>query len=194
MTLLYEGWIRHRRFAAPARSFRHRVFMTLSDGPVRTLELPASLGVGFNPVRFHFEMDGEEIRSLAAEVTNTPWGERRVYRFAGAGGTAAKDMHVSPFLALEGDYLLHASTPGDRLTVHIESRQDGKRVFDATLSLIRRPARERRRLRLRYPAQTLRVLALIYAHAALLALRGARYYPHPGRAEAAHKAEGLARR
>ena len=181
MTALYEGWIRHRRFAAPARSFRHRVYMTLSDGPVRTLELPASLGIGFNPVRFHFEMDGDQVRSLAAEVTNTPWGERRSYRFEGRAGTAAKGMHVSPFLALDGDYVLHASPPGDHLTVHIESRQGGERVFDATLSLARRPARERLRLRLRYPAQTLRVLALIYAHAALLALRGARYHPHPSR-------------
>lgn len=181
MTRLYEGWIRHRRFAAPARSFRHRVFMTLSDGPVRTLELPASLGVAFNPVRFHYEMDGDEVRSLSAEVTNTPWGERHVYRFAGPGGEAAKEMHVSPFLALDGDYVLRASAPADRLTVHIESRQGGERAFDATLSLTRRPARERLRLRLLYPAQTLRVLALIYGHAALLALRGARYHPHPSR-------------
>jgi DUF1365 family protein len=57
------------------------------------------------------------------------------------------------------------------------------RVFDATLSLTRRPARERLRLRLRYPAQTLRVLALIYGHAALLALRGARHHPHPTRGQ-----------
>jgi hypothetical protein len=180
VTALYEGWIRHRRFASPARSFRHRVFMTLSDGPVRTLELPAALGVGFNPVRFHYEMDGDELRAIAAEVTNTPWGERRTYRFAGPGGRAAKAMHVSPFLALDGDYSLRATPPGDRLVVHIESHQGGERVFDATLSLARRPARDRLRLRLRYPAQTLRVLALIYAHAAVLALRGGRYHPHPG--------------
>jgi hypothetical protein len=183
VTTLYEGWILHRRFMTPARSFRHRVFMTLSDGPVRTLELPRSLGVGFNPVRFHYEMDRDAVRAIVAEVTNTPWGERRSYRFDGRAGRAAKAMHVSPFLALDTDYLLHASAPGDRLTVHIENRVGGKRVFDATLSLTRRPARERLRLRLRYPAQTLRVLALIYAHAARLALRGARYHPHPNRGQ-----------
>jgi uncharacterized protein len=177
---LYEGWVRHRRFAAPARSFRHRLYMTLTeeDGLLR-LELPSSLGVGFNPVRFRFEMDGDSVRSIAAEVTNTPWGERRTYRFEGRGGHAAKGMHVSPFLALDHDYVLRASLPGERLTIHIENRQAGERVFDATLSLIRRPARDRRRLRLRYPAQSLRVLALIYAHAAVLALRGAPYHPHP---------------
>ena len=40
--------------------------------------------------------------------------------------------------------MLHASAPGDRLTIHIESRERGERVFDATLSLTRRPAREPR--------------------------------------------------
>jgi DUF1365 family protein len=65
--------------------------------------------------------------------------------------------------------------------VHIENIRQGERVFDATLSLERRSARDLPRLRLRYPAQPLRVLALIYGHAALLALRGARYHPHPGR-------------
>jgi DUF1365 family protein len=54
----------------------------------------------------------------------------------------------------------------------VENRRGGERVFDATLSLERRPPGDLRRLRIRYPAQTLRVLALIYGHAALLAGRG----------------------
>ena len=90
---------------------------------------------------------------------------------------------MSPFLGMDQEYSIHASAPGAHLTVHIESRRAGERVFDATLSLERRPARDLRRLRLRHPAQPLRVLALIYGHAALLALRGARYHPHPGAAE-----------
>jgi uncharacterized protein len=149
---------------------------------VRTLEMPRSLGVGFNPVRFHFRMDGDSVTSLEAEVTNTPWGERRTYRFEGRAGRADKDLHVSPLLGMDHEYVLHASVPGPRLTVHIESLRAGERVFDATLSLERRPLGDLRRLRLRYPAQPLRVLALIYGHAALLALRGARYHPHPARA------------
>jgi DUF1365 family protein len=180
VTELYEGWIRHRRFTAPERSFRHRLYMTFTaEGPVRTLELPASFGVGFNPVRFRYELDGDRVKSIAAEVTNTPWGERRTYRFAGRAGSVAKELHVSPFLGQDLRYVLRATAPGEGLTIHIESLRRGERVFDATLSLTRRPARERLRLRLRYPAQTLRVLALIYGHAAVLALRGARYHSHP---------------
>jgi DUF1365 family protein len=179
---LYEGWVRHRRFGDVARSFRHRLYMTLSEGREdgrRTLEMPPSLGVGFNPVRFHFRMEGEEVAALAAEVTNTPWGERRTYEFDGRAGRTGKEMHVSPFLAMDHEYVCHASAPGDHLTVHIENRRDGERVFDATLSLERRPAADLGRLRLRYPAQTVRVLGLIYAHGALLALRRAPYHRHP---------------
>jgi uncharacterized protein len=177
---LYEGWVRHRRFGEVPHSFRHRLYMALTgDGPVRTLAMPRSAGVGFNPVRFHYRMDGDAVASLAAEVTNTPWGERRTYEFDGRAGSAAKAMHVSPFLDMDHEYAIHANVPGPHLTVHIENRRDGERVFDATLSLERRPATDLRRLRLRYPAQPLRVLALIYGHAAWLALRGARYHPRP---------------
>ena len=179
---LYEGWVRHRRFGAVPHSFRYGLYMTLTrEGAVETLEMPRSLGVGFNPVRFRYTMDGEELRSIAADVTNTPWGERRSYEFEGRAGRAGKAMHVSPFLGMDHEYVLHATPPGEHLTVHIENLRDGLRVFDATLSLERRPASDLRRLRLRYPLQPLRVLGLIYAHGALLALRGARYHPHPGR-------------
>ena len=180
MSDLYEGWVRHRRFGANPRAFHHRLYMALSAGPVRTLEMPRSFGAGFNPVRFRYRLDGDEVVSIAAEVTNTPWGERRTYEFQGRGGRADKAMHVSPFLGMDHEYVLHASPPGRRLTIHIENSHAGDRVFDATLSLTRRPARDRLRLRVRYPAQPLRVLALIYAHAGVLALRGARYHAHPG--------------
>jgi len=169
---LYEGWVRHRRFGSVQRSFRHRVFMTLSGGRRRTLEMPPSLGVGFNPVRFHFVMDGDDLTSLAAEVTNTPWGERHTYEFEGRSGQADKVLRVSPFLGMDHEYVCHASVPGRHLTVHVENLRGGERVFDATLSLERRPPGDLRRLRMRYPAQPLRVLALIYGHAALLAGRG----------------------
>lgn len=177
---LYEGWVQHRRFGAVPSSFRYRLFMTLTgDGERRTLEMPRSLGVAFNPVRFHYRLDEGRVESIAAEVTNTPWGERRTYSFEGRTGRADKALHVSPFLAMDHEYRFDATPPGERLTVHIENRRAGERVFDATLALRRRPASDLGRLRLRYPAQTLRVLGLIYGHAALLALRGARYHPHP---------------
>ena len=178
---LYEGWVRHRRLEDVRRSFRHRVFMTLSGGRRRTLEMPRSLGVAFNPVRFHFEMDGDEVASLAAEVTNTPWGERHTYEFDRRSGRAEKVLRVSPFLDMDHEYVCRASAPGRHITVHVENLRGGERVFDATLSLERRPPGDLRRLRIRYLAQPLRVLALIYGHGAILAGRGVANRTVPGR-------------
>ena len=61
------------------------------------------------------------------------------------------------------------------------------KTFDATLSLRRRELSRPLMLGLlaRYPAMSLQVVARIYAQAARLKLKGARYYPHPGEAEVA---------
>ena len=48
-------------------------------------------------------------------------------------------MHVSPFMGMDQRYALRAAEPGPTLSVHIENREDGEQVFDATLNLERRP-------------------------------------------------------
>ena len=88
---LYEGWVRHRRLGAVEHSFRYRLYMTLSgEGPVKTLEMPRSFGVGFNPVRFRYRMEGDEVGSMAAEVTNTPVGRAAHLRVRGAQRTGGQ--------------------------------------------------------------------------------------------------------
>ena len=61
------------------------------------------------------------------------------------------------------------------------------KTFDATLSLRRRELSRPLMLGLlaRYPAMSLQVVAKIYAQAARLKLKGARYHPHPEGAEVA---------
>jgi uncharacterized protein len=76
--------------------------------------------------------------------------------------------------------------------VHIASHQDGDLAFDATLGMRRRAltSRSLAEVSLRYPATTLRTLALIYARALSLWLRGVPVHPHPGpgRASTEHSA------
>jgi DUF1365 family protein len=162
-------------------------------GPIRLLTQLRSFGVCFNPVSFYycFGEDGRELEHVLAEVTNTPWGERRAYtlsaRRPGSSvlrGDFAKELHVSPFFGMDHLYHARASTPGRTLSVHIENEHRGTIVFDATLRLQRReltPAAAAR-MTATQPAASAQVLALIYGHALGLGLRGVRVHPHPARA------------
>jgi uncharacterized protein len=236
---LYEGTIRHRRFAERPAEFAHRIALayldldelpqllggrlvrrrpgivrfrradylgdprvpladavrdlveertgTRPDGPVRVLTQLRSLGHWFNPVSFYYCFDGEErLDALVAEVTNTPWGDRHAYVLRGSRGAvltdgAPKALHVSPFFGMEQAYEVRAAVPGRTLSVHIESSEGGRRAFDATLGMHRRALSPRTlaEVTARYPAATLRVLALIYGHAIGLWLRGVRVHPRP---------------
>ena len=155
------------------------------DGPVRVLTNLRCFGHCFNPVSFYycFEPEGRHVEAVLAEVTNTPWGERHAYVIPGGVGRFEKAMHVSPFMAMDQSYRCDAGRPGDRLTVSIDSHRGGERVFHAALALERRElSRDSVRwLNRRYPFATVRVLALIYAHAAGLRLAGVGAFPHPSR-------------
>jgi hypothetical protein len=168
---------------------------TRPQGPIRLLTQLRSFGHCFNPVSFYFCLSarGDGVEAILAEVTNTPWGERHAY-VLGAGAASAqvlvasveKSMHVSPFMPMDLGYTARATTPGETLSVHLESSREGAPVFDATLSLTRRELTpsSARSLALRCPAATVRVLALIYVRAVRLKAAGASVYPHPRRAGA----------
>ena len=156
------------------------------QGPIRVLTHLRTFGHCFNPVSFYycFAPDGERVEAIVAEVTNTPWGERHAYVLpSGGDGGFDKAMHVSPFMAMAQRYTWKAPTPGETLSVHIESAQDGHRAFDATLGLRRVPFTRRAlsRITARHPAATLRMLVLIYGHAVALKLKGVPVQSHPVR-------------
>jgi DUF1365 family protein len=161
------------------------------EGPIRLLTALRTFGTLFNPVSFYycFDASGQRLQALIAEVTNTPWGERHAYVLEPDGQAEsgvlharfAKELHVSPFMAMDYLYTCHATAPAETLSVHVESEREGESAFDAILSLRRgalTPATARRHL-LRYPFAGLRVLALIYSRALRLKLAGAPYFRHP---------------
>ncbi len=182
-------------------------------GPIRLLTGLRYLGHSFNPVSFYYCFDptGRRVEAVVAEVENIPWGERHAYvlqRGDREGTVLADELekthHVSPLMGMDQTYSFRAGTPGERLQIHIESRpREGgpndpaavdvpargaaPKTFDATLSLRRRELSRPLMLGLlaRYPAMSLQVVAKIYAQAARLKLKGARYYPHPEGAEVA---------
>ena len=167
------------------------------SGPVRVLTNLSSFGHCFNPVSFYYCMDeaAESVEAVLAEVTNTPWGERHAYVLARGGedcppvqtaggllaGNSTKALHVSPFMGMDQRYEWRVSVPGDTLSVHIASSREGDLAFDATLSLKRHELTNATltRMSARYPASALRMLALIYAQALRLKLKGMPVHPHP---------------
>jgi uncharacterized protein len=167
---------------------------TALAGPVRLLTTLRSFGHAFNPVSFYYCFDaaGERVEAVVAHVTNTPWGESHAYVLErGRDGAVAmrdaidKAFHVSPFIAMDATYDWRVGEPGERLAVHIGERdRDGTAIFDAALALERQPltGAALTRMLLRFPATSLRVVALIYWNALRLKLAGAPYHRHPERA------------
>ncbi len=162
-------------------------------GPVRLLTTLRTFGHNFNPVSFFYLLGagGSRVEAVVAQVTNTPWGERHAYVLGRDDedsvmrDTMDKVFHVSPFIGMDSHYDWRVTEPNDNLLVHIDERDDhGRHVFDATLSLTRRDMSARRltQMLLRFPATSLRVVALIYWNALRLKLKGAPYHPHPERA------------
>jgi DUF1365 family protein len=144
------------------------------DGPVFRLEA----GRRFNPVRFYYAWHEDRLHAVIAEVTNTPWGERRSYVLDPAGGRLDKTLHVSPFMPMDQQYAWRLTEPGEQLVVHLENHAEGRgKVFDATLRLHRTERAPRR-------AQTLRILVSIYVQALRLKRKGAPYHAHPGKVAA----------
>jgi DUF1365 family protein len=239
---IYEGTIRHRRYAVRRHEFRHRVALAYVDldevegllggrlvrrhglvrfaradyigdphvpladsvralverrtgaaptGPIRLLTHLRAFGHCFNPVSFYYCFTPhEQLDAVVAEVTSTPWGERHAYVLdrAGAepvlGGCFEKALHVSPFMSMDQRYSWRVAPPGATLSVHIESREGGRRAFDATLALHRSPLTRAgmARITARYPAATVRMLGLIYGHALALRLKGVPIHARPGMA------------
>lgn len=182
-------------------------------GGIRLLTHPRYLGYVMNPVSFYYcDDEAGTLDAIVAEVHNTPWGERHCYVLdvaaarAAAGGRRRgawrfdfdKAFHVSPFLPMDQRYVWRFSEPGERLLVHMENHPRtsaagssgdggragaGRRPFDATLVMSRRPitGASLARVLAAHPVMTGMVIARIYWQALRLWTKGARFHPHPRR-------------
>jgi len=119
-------------------------------GPIALLTNFRYFGFRMNPVSFYYCFDaaGENVETVVAEVSNTPWNERHCYVLGvadrdtdAAMSDAAmsddsgdrrtskptmkfenlKEFHVSPFMPMNMTYHWHLSTPSDRLSIVIEN-------------------------------------------------------------------------
>jgi DUF1365 family protein len=175
------------RASAEAQGF------TFPEGPVHLLTNLRFWGYCFNPVSYVYACDEEgRIALIGAEVTNTPWKERIVYWMKPESAAKAwsfdiaKAMHVSPFFPMDLRYRWSFTRPEESLRVRMALHQGLSIVFDADLELERRPwtAREIRRVLLRFPFHTLKVITAIHWEALKLWLKHVPIFTHPAKSPA----------
>jgi DUF1365 family protein len=186
----------------PSVPLDEAVRSTLADGlgaapagPIRVLTHLRHWAWTFNPISLYFAFDADDTRveAVLAEVTNTPWHERRAYALAApppavaenTGIRFAKELHVSPFMDLDLDHVLRFSPPGDdRLVVEMDDeRQDetSEVVFTARM-VLRRRALDRASMShvlLHHRLPSHRVSAGIHLNALRLWRKGAPFRRHP---------------
>ncbi len=154
-------------------------------GPVRLLTQVRTFGYIFNPVSFYYCFEGEALRAVVAEITNTPWGERHRYVLRaegqGARGRFAKAFHVSPFLPMKQTYDWSFSVPGESVGVAMRNEQEGRTVFQARLALVRRPLSlgQLSRVALALPLMSWTIHTAIYVQALKLWVKGTPLFSHP---------------
>ncbi|WP_307857665.1 DUF1365 domain-containing protein [Paenarthrobacter sp. DKR-5] len=144
------GFQSRDHLGSPDRSIRQNVdaFLAtrgvdLAGGRVTMLANARVLGYVFNPLSLFWchGPDGD-LRCVVAEVHNT-YGERHCYLLetddAGRARTA-KELYVSPFNDVDGEYAMRLPEPADRLGIAVVLERDGKPPFIATMDGRAQPA------------------------------------------------------
>ncbi len=151
-------------------------------GAIRLLCLPRVLGYVFNPLSLYFchRQDGGLV-AILYEVSST-FGERHTYLIPVTAGmeevrqSAAKRLHVSPFMDMALSYDFKVRPPGDKVRVVIDTFDAEGLLLAASFAGVRRELTDQALLAAcaTHPLLTLKVVAAIHWEALKIALKGVR--------------------
>ncbi len=168
------------------------------EGSIRMLSQITYFGFCFNPVTFYYCMNqiNTDVEFIVAEITNTPWNERKAYVFECEPGKTQfefqfeKDFHVSPFFPMNLHYVwkFKKPTPADAkstLSVFMEDWNETKTecVFFAHLTLKPKsltPFNIGLNL-ISFPFMTVKTVAAIYFQSFLLLIKRVPFFTHPAK-------------
>lgn len=185
-------------FGAPHLPLRKRLEedarlqgVKLPSGPIYLLTHLRHMGYCFNPasIFYCYDASGQPV-THCVEVRNH-FGERRMY-WVGQGtehpfdehGFARhpKQMHVSPFLPMQGDYVFSSTKPRERLRLRIDFHPPGgPAAVETGVHLARSPwtPESIKRAVNKFPRMSFDIARWIYQEAALLSLKGVKFFLHP---------------
>jgi len=158
-------------------------------GKVFLLTTIRYFGFAFNPVSFYYCFDeSSNIQAIVSHITNTPWNEKHAYVHDCRNKPSMskkfefdKDFHVSPFMPMNINYSWVFSPPKDFLFVSMDSYDNDKLIFNATLKMTKRAWSNftlNKILFLSLP-MSIKSILLIYFNALILFIKRAKFYPHP---------------
>jgi len=164
--------------------------LQLPQGPIYLLTHLRYLGYIFNPVSFFYCCGASgQAEMMMAEVNNT-YGESRNYWLGPSEQkpldrarfySAPKTMYVSPFIPMDIEYDFIFTPPGDNLVVHMNTKDRGKILLDATLKLEKQPwtSTSLHQALLQHPWMTAKVIGAIHWQALQLYFQRIRVFSHP---------------
>ena len=165
---------------------RHGIEST--NGRFLLLAMPRLFGYVFNPLSVYYCFDeNDALRAVVCEVKNT-FGEQHCYVLHEKGRSmtfpvrqsSAKTFHVSPFMAIDGQYQFRVSAPVGQLSIGIKhvaeqgvqliavQRGNAATVNNSNLS----------NALLRTPFMTFKVITMIHWRALILWLKRLPLYRH----------------
>jgi DUF1365 family protein len=153
-------------------------------GQILMLANARVLGYSFNPISvFWCYRRSGDLLCVVAEVHNT-YGGRHAYVVAPderGRAVVAKELYVSPFHPVDGEYRLTLPEPGEALALTVALHRPGARPFVASVRGRRQPATTGAVLRasVRTPVAPLLGMARIRWHGIRLWRRGLPVVPRP---------------